>query len=98
MKLRIIYFLFIVFFCSLLPIASSAQFNDPFPANPSNDPAPASTSTPSSPSVVDPPPDPVDTPIDGGLSILIGAGVALGYKKFRANRKPQKVVVVDEVK
>ncbi len=33
------------------------------------------------------PPAPVDTPIDGGLSILIGAGVAYGLKKVRDQRK-----------
>jgi hypothetical protein len=31
-------------------------------------------------------PDP-DAPIDGGLSILIGAGVAYGAKKIRDERK-----------
>ncbi len=33
------------------------------------------------------PDPPVDTPIDGGLSILIATGVGYGYKKYRANRK-----------
>ena len=26
------------------------------------------------------------TPIDGGLSLLLAAGAALGYKKFKANK------------
>lgn len=29
------------------------------------------------------PPDPEDTPIDGGLSLLIAAGAAYGLKKYR---------------
>ena len=39
---------------------------------------------------IDPPPNPVDVPIDGGLSILIGAGVAYGIKKVRDERKKQR--------
>ena len=39
---------------------------------------------------VDPPPDPVDTPIDGGLSVLLGAGVVYGIKKVKERRKAQK--------
>ena len=38
-----------------------------------------------------PPPDlPVDTPIDGGLSLLVAAGVGYGIKKVRDNRKKQQ--------
>ena len=33
------------------------------------------------------PPDPEDTPIDGGLSLLIAAGAAYGVKKYRDGRK-----------
>ena len=33
------------------------------------------------------PPDPNDTPIDGGLSILIAAGVGYGVKKYRNSKK-----------
>ncbi len=29
------------------------------------------------------PPDPEDTPIDGGLSLLLAAGSAYGIKKYR---------------
>jgi hypothetical protein len=36
---------------------------------------------------VDPPPDPIDTPIDGGLSILLAAGVGYGVKKAYDKRK-----------
>jgi hypothetical protein len=36
---------------------------------------------------VDPPPDPIDTPIDGGLSILLAAGVGYGVKKAYEKRK-----------
>lgn len=39
---------------------------------------------------VDPPPDPVDTPIDGGLSILLAAGIAYGAKKARKNMKDKR--------
>ena len=39
---------------------------------------------------IDPPPDPVDTPIDGGLSILIGAGVLYGVKKVKDQRKKSR--------
>jgi hypothetical protein len=35
----------------------------------------------------DPPPDPIDTPIDGGLSILLAAGVGYGVKKAYEKRK-----------
>jgi len=30
------------------------------------------------------------TPIDGGLSILLAAGAALGYKKFKGNKTEVK--------
>ena len=33
------------------------------------------------------PPDPDDTPIDGGLAILLAAGVGYGIKKYRDGRK-----------
>lgn len=33
------------------------------------------------------PVDPEDTPIDGGLSLLVAAGAAYGVKKFREVRK-----------
>jgi hypothetical protein len=36
---------------------------------------------------IDPPPDPIDTPIDGGLSILLAAGVGYGVKKAYNKRK-----------
>ena len=35
------------------------------------------------------PPDPQDTPIDGGLSLLIAAGAAYGVKKYRDGRKKE---------
>lgn len=31
--------------------------------------------------------DPEDTPIDGGLSLLLAAGAAYGVKKYRDGRK-----------
>ena len=33
------------------------------------------------------PPDPGDTPIDGGLSLLLAAGVGYGVKKYRERKK-----------
>lgn len=35
----------------------------------------------------DPPPDPIDTPIDSWLVVLLFAGVAYGYIKFRKRVK-----------
>lgn len=35
------------------------------------------------------PVDPEDTPIDGGLSLLVAAGAAYGVKKYRDNKKKQ---------
>lgn len=35
----------------------------------------------------DPPDDPVDVPIDGGLSILLAAGVGYGVKKAYSSHK-----------
>ena len=35
--------------------------------------------------------EPVDAPIDGGLSILVGAGVAFGAKKIREKSIKAKV-------
>lgn len=36
------------------------------------------------------PPDPEDTPIDGGLAILLAAGVGYGIKKYRDSKKDKK--------
>jgi hypothetical protein len=36
------------------------------------------------------PPDPEDTPIDGGLSLLIAAGAAYGIKKHRDHKTANK--------
>ena len=33
------------------------------------------------------PPPPDDTPIDGGLTLLLAAGVGYGVKKYRDGRK-----------
>jgi hypothetical protein len=33
------------------------------------------------------PPDPNDTPIDGGLSVLLAAGVGYGVKRYRDAKK-----------
>ncbi len=33
--------------------------------------------------------DPVDAPIDGGVSILVGAGIAYGAKKLNDRKKKQ---------
>ncbi len=33
------------------------------------------------------PPAPADVPIDGGLSLLLAAGVGYGIKKYREQRK-----------
>ena len=35
----------------------------------------------------DPDPDPTNTPIDGGVSLLLAGGVAYGLKHLRARRK-----------
>jgi len=37
------------------------------------------------------PPDPEDTPIDGGLSLLLAAGAAYGVKKYREGRRNEGV-------
>ena len=36
------------------------------------------------------PDPPADTPIDGGLSLLLAAGVGYGVKKYRDGRKGNK--------
>ena len=36
--------------------------------------------------------DPEDTPIDGGLSILLAAGAAYGVKKYRDHKKKDQEV------
>jgi hypothetical protein len=36
------------------------------------------------------PPDPEDTPIDGGLSLLLAAGAAYGIKQYRDVKKIKK--------
>jgi hypothetical protein len=36
------------------------------------------------------PDPPEDTPIDGGLSLLLAAGAAYGVKKYRDGKKKQK--------
>ena len=43
--------------------------------------------TPGDGTVTDP-----DAPIDGGLGLLIAAGVGYGYKKFRNHNKNKSVV------
>ena len=35
------------------------------------------------------PPDPEDTPIDGGLTLLLVAGAAYGVKKYRDGKQRQ---------
>ena len=41
---------------------------------------------------IDSPPDPSDTPIDGGLAFLLAAGAAYGVKKYRdASLKEEEV-------
>lgn len=37
------------------------------------------------------PPDPEDTPIDGGLSLLLAAGAAYGVKKYREGKKADEM-------
>lgn len=36
------------------------------------------------------PPDPEDTPVDGGLALLLAAGVAYGVKSYRNRNEAQK--------
>lgn len=43
----------------------------------------------------DPPPDPVDTPIDGGLSLLLAAGIAYGAKKGYNNMQNKKIKKIE---
>ena len=38
-------------------------------------------------------PDPVNTPIDGGVSLLIAAAIAYGWKKAYATRKQNKMKI-----
>ncbi len=40
-----------------------------------------------------PPPDPVDIPIDGGLFILLAAGMAYGAKKLHENKENDELAV-----
>jgi hypothetical protein len=42
-------------------------------------------------------PDVLDNPIDGGLGILLGAGVAFGAKKLRDHRKSKKKSTKKEI-
>lgn len=37
------------------------------------------------------PPDPNNAPIDGGLSILLASGAALGAAKYRQMKKEEKI-------
>lgn len=43
----------------------------------------------------DPPTDPADTPIDGGLSLLVAAGVAYGAKKAYNKKQKNKAAETD---
>ncbi len=36
-------------------------------------------------------PEPIDIPIDGGISYLLAAGIIYGAKKYYSNRKSKKV-------
>ena len=38
------------------------------------------------------PPPPEDTPIDGGLTLLLAAGAAYGVKKYRDHKKKDQEV------
>ncbi len=38
-------------------------------------------------------PDPNDVPIDGGLSVLLAAGVGYGVKKYREKKKKEEVKI-----
>ena len=33
-----------------------------------------------------------DAPIDGGLSLLVAAGVGYGYKKYKDNKKKNTII------
>ena len=39
----------------------------------------------------DPGPNPLDTPFDGGVSLLVAAGVAYGLKKVHKRKKAEKL-------
>mgnify|MGYP000038170067 CR=1 FL=1 len=76
MKMKFSLLRLLIIFFMVLPRVSFAQLTEPFSETVQNAPPP--------------PADPVDTPIDGGLSILIGTGVAYGIKKIRDERKRKK--------
>lgn len=75
MKLKLFFLSMIIIFCTI-PVISFSQLTDPFSS-------PVQSAPP-------PPPDPVDTPIDGGLSLLLAAGVGYGIKKVRDQRRKQR--------
>jgi len=58
-------------FCVLFAVAAHAQ--GPVIGGPAPDPTPT--------------PDPTAVPLDGGASLLLASGVALGIKKLRDRRK-----------
>lgn len=60
-------------FCVLLATAAHAQA--PGSGGPGPDPTPTPT------------PDPTAVPLDGGASLLLASGVALGIKKLRDRRR-----------
>lgn len=39
-----------------------------------------------------PPTDPIDTPIDGGVSLLLAAGIGYGLKRVKNARNENKIV------
>lgn len=43
--------------------------------------------TPGDTGVTDP-----DAPIDGGVGLLVAAGIGYGYKKFRENNKKKSII------
>lgn len=83
-------FTILFIFGSALALTSSAQFGSSYPpASTTPEPfadqnGPSATAPPSLPQ------DPVDVPIDGGVSVIIGAGVLYGLKKVRDQRKKQQ--------
>ena len=82
-------------------IAVSVSYGQVGGNGPFSSPAPAGSGTPNSPyggngiginpNDIDPPPDPIDTPIDAGLIFLLIVGLAYGVTRMR---KEEQMLVV----
>ena len=68
----------IILFLTILQFTATGQFDTPNEA----------TTEESAQSSAEPPP-PEDTPIDGGLTLLLAAGAVYGVKKYRDGKQRQ---------